>query len=110
MSTGLIVTRAGGSSDLGTVVAAQLSSQKRALQIAGGAALALCLVPGLPKLPFLLVGGGLLLLAQRMAAAAKTEAAAEPDTAPRPPCRRTAPRRSSATWRWTRWSWRCPRT
>jgi flagellar biosynthesis protein FlhA len=81
VSTGLIVTRAGGSSDLGTVVAAQLSSQKKALQIAGGAALALCLVPGLPKLPFLLVGGGLVLLAQRMASAAKTEKAAEPTPA-----------------------------
>jgi flagellar biosynthesis protein FlhA len=81
VSTGLIVTRAGGSSDLGTVVAAQLSSQKRALQIAGGAALALCLVPGLPKLPFLLVGGGLILLAQKMATAAKAEAAAEPTPA-----------------------------
>jgi flagellar biosynthesis protein FlhA len=67
VSTGLIVTRAGGSSDLGTAVASQLGGQKRALQIAGGAGLALCLVPGLPKLPFLLVGGGLLVLGQRMA-------------------------------------------
>jgi len=75
VSTGLIVTRAGGSADLGTVVASQLGGQKRALQIAGGAALALCVVPGLPKLPFLLVGGGLLLLAQRMAAVAKAEPA-----------------------------------
>ena len=58
VSTGLIVTRAGGSADLGTIVAAQLGGQKKALQIAGGAALALCLVPGLPKLPFLAVGGG----------------------------------------------------
>ncbi|MGI8664634.1 MAG: flagellar biosynthesis protein FlhA [Jatrophihabitans sp.] len=73
VATGLIVTRAGGSSDLGTVVAAQLGSQKRALQIAGSAALALCLVPGLPKLPFLFVGGGLLFLAQRMSAATKAE-------------------------------------
>src|SRR6185437_9165220 len=84
VSTGLIVTRAGGSSDLGTVVAAQLSSQKRALQIAGGAGLALCLVPGLPKLPFLLVGGGLILLAQKMATVAKTETAAEPTPAQAP--------------------------
>jgi len=74
VSTGLIVTRAGGSSDLGTVVAAQLGGQKRALQIAGGAALALCVVPGLPKLPFLAVGGGLLLIGQRMAPASKETA------------------------------------
>ncbi|UQX87977.1 flagellar biosynthesis protein FlhA [Jatrophihabitans telluris] len=66
VSTGLIVTRASDSDDMGTVVAAQLGSQKKALQIAGGAALALCAVPGLPKLPFLLVGGGLLVIAQRL--------------------------------------------
>jgi flagellar biosynthesis protein FlhA len=76
VATGLIVTRASGSSDLGTVVAAQLSSQQRAMQIAGGAALALCLVPGLPKLPFLLVGGALLIVARRIAGATKAEALA----------------------------------
>jgi flagellar biosynthesis protein FlhA len=75
VATGLIVTRASGSSDLGTAVAAQLGSQQRAMQIAGGAALALCLVPGLPKLPFLVVGGALLIMARRIAATAKTEEA-----------------------------------
>lgn len=77
VATGLIVTRASDSADLGTVVAAQLGRQKKALQIAGGAALALCLVPGLPKLPFMLVGGGLILLAQKMPAAAKKDRLAE---------------------------------
>jgi flagellar biosynthesis protein FlhA len=81
VATGLIVTRAGGSTDLGTVVAAQLSGQKRALQIAGGAALALCLVPGLPKLPFLFVGGGLVFLGQKMSAATKAEDKAAKATA-----------------------------
>ena len=74
VATGLIVTRASGSSDLGTAVTAQLGSQQRAMQIAGGAALALCLVPGLPKLPFLLVGGGLLIMSRRIAATNKAEA------------------------------------
>jgi flagellar biosynthesis protein FlhA len=74
VATGLIVTRASGSSDLGTAVTAQLGSQQRAMQIAGGSALALCLVPGLPKLPFLLVGGGLLFLSRRIAATTKAEA------------------------------------
>ncbi len=55
--TGLIVTRASGTDDLGSTVARQLGSHRRALQIAGAAALALCIVPGLPKLPFLMVGG-----------------------------------------------------
>jgi flagellar biosynthesis protein FlhA len=66
VATGLVVTRSGESDDMGTVVAAQLGGQKRALQIAGGAALALCAVPGLPKPPFLLVGAGLLFIASRV--------------------------------------------
>jgi flagellar biosynthesis protein FlhA len=66
VATGLIVTRSSDSDDMGTVVAAQLGSQKRALQIAGGAAVGLCLVPGLPKLPFLVVGATLLFVAQRV--------------------------------------------
>ncbi|WP_127783037.1 flagellar biosynthesis protein FlhA [Rhodococcus sp. X156] len=75
VATGLIVTRSSDSDDLGTVVAAQLGRHQRALQIAGGAAIALCLVPGLPKLPFIAVGGLLLFLAQRLGATTKQEAA-----------------------------------
>jgi flagellar biosynthesis protein FlhA len=66
VSTGLIVTRSSDSDDLGTVVARQLGGQRRAVRIAGGAALLLCVVPGLPKLPFLLVGGGLMFMASRL--------------------------------------------
>jgi flagellar biosynthesis protein FlhA len=66
VATGLIVTRATGSDDMGSVVSRQLGGQRRAVQIAGGAAVMLCLVPGLPKLPFLLVGGGLLVMASRL--------------------------------------------
>jgi flagellar biosynthesis protein FlhA len=80
VSTGLIVTRSSDSDDLGTVVAAQLSSQYRALQIAGSAALALCLVPGLPKLPFLATGLSLVIVAQRMKPA-KADAAPTPSEA-----------------------------
>ncbi|MGH8959597.1 MAG: flagellar biosynthesis protein FlhA [Jatrophihabitantaceae bacterium] len=66
VSTGLIVTRSSDSDDLGSVVARQLGGQRRAVRIAGGAALLLCVVPGLPKFPFLLVGGGLLVLSSRL--------------------------------------------
>ena len=66
VSTGLIVTRASDADDMGTVVSRQLGSQRRAVQIAGAAAVLLCLVPGLPKLPFLLVGGSLLFIASRL--------------------------------------------
>jgi flagellar biosynthesis protein FlhA len=68
VATGLIVTRSGGDADMGSTVAHQLFQHKRALQIGGGAALALCLIPGLPKLPFLLVGGAVLFAAQRVPA------------------------------------------
>nr|WP_255480781.1 flagellar biosynthesis protein FlhA [Quadrisphaera sp. RL12-1S] len=66
IATGLIVTRATSTSDLGTDAAAQLLRNKTALRIAGGGALVLAVIPGLPKLPFIVVGGGLLLLAQRV--------------------------------------------
>src|SRR4051794_6819253 len=87
VSTGLIVTRASDADDMGTVVARQLGGQRRAVRIAGGAALLLCVVPGLPKLPFLIVGGGLLYLATRLPdpdaaadeATPSADALAEPD-------------------------------
>jgi flagellar biosynthesis protein FlhA len=87
VSTGLIVTRSSDSDDMGTVVARQLGGQRRAVRIAGGAALLLCVVPGLPKLPFLIVGGGLMFMASRLPAptdaeetvAAEEAAAAAPD-------------------------------
>jgi flagellar biosynthesis protein FlhA len=66
VATGLIVTRANGSDDLGTTVAAQLGGHKRALQIAGGAAFALCLMPGLPKVPFLVAGAAMFIVVSRM--------------------------------------------
>jgi flagellar biosynthesis protein FlhA len=65
VSTGLIVTRSADADDMGSVVARQLSGQSRALRIAGAAALLLCLVPGLPKLPFVLLGCLLLVVASR---------------------------------------------
>src|SRR3954468_8966367 len=78
VSTGLIVTRASDSDDMGTVVSRQLGSQRRAVQIAGGAALLLCAVPGLPKIPFLIVGGGLIYVSTRLK---KSDAAADEATA-----------------------------
>jgi flagellar biosynthesis protein FlhA len=75
VATGLMVTRAGGEGDLGSSVVAQLTRQRMALQIAGGAALALCLIPGLPKVPFLVVGSVVLLIAYRLPKASAIEAA-----------------------------------
>ena len=74
VATGLMVTRAAGEGDMGSTVIAQFSRQRLAMQIGGGAALALCLIPGLPKLPFLLVGTLVLILAQRLPKASELEA------------------------------------
>src|SRR5690242_9283362 len=84
VATGLIVTRSATSGDMGSSVTAQLSQNKLALRIGGGAALALCVIPGLPKIPFLLVGTAVLVIAQRVkdpvpdAEAAVTEAVEMP--------------------------------
>jgi flagellar biosynthesis protein FlhA len=80
VATGLIVTRSANDGDMGSTVAHQLSQHKRALQIGGGAALALCAIPGIPKLPFLIVGITVLVAAQRLPSPeqkAAAEAAAE---------------------------------
>ncbi|GAA1338079.1 flagellar biosynthesis protein FlhA [Arthrobacter roseus] len=78
VSTGMIVTRSNAESDVGSEASKQLGQSRTALLIAGAAAIAMALVPGMPKLPFLLVGGGLLFAAQRVKtteAKAKVQAA-----------------------------------
>ncbi|GAB2629519.1 flagellar biosynthesis protein FlhA [Paractinoplanes abujensis] len=66
VATGLIVTRSATSGDMGSTVTTQLSQNKLALRIAGGASLALCVIPGLPKVPFLVVGAAVLIAAQKI--------------------------------------------
>src|SRR3712207_7614948 len=46
-----------------------------------GASLALCLIPGLPKLPFLLIGGLFLLMAARMQDTVDVDEDADPQAA-----------------------------
>ena len=66
VSTGMIVTRSNASDDMGSTASAQLVQSRTALLIAGSAAIALALVPGMPKLPFVLIGGMLVFAAQRI--------------------------------------------
>jgi flagellar biosynthesis protein FlhA len=81
ISSGLIVTRAAGDSDLGSSVLGQFAKQTKPMQTAGIALLVMGLVPGMPKLPFFVVGGVMLFTARRLAATAR-EAVDEtvPDT------------------------------
>ncbi len=66
VATGMIVTRSTTQGDMGTDTMNQLSAQPRALVIGGCAAIGLGLLPGIPKLPFLLVGGLVLFAALRV--------------------------------------------
>ena len=68
VSTGMIVTRSNAESDMGTTSSAQLMQSPSALMIAGVAAIAMALIPGMPPLPFILIGAGLLFASRRIAA------------------------------------------
>ncbi|MGH2899241.1 MAG: flagellar biosynthesis protein FlhA, partial [Solirubrobacteraceae bacterium] len=64
VATGIIVTRSASTKDLGNDIATQIIDQRKAPLVAGAAICMMALVPGLPKVPFLIVGGGFLLLAR----------------------------------------------
>ncbi len=66
VATGLIVTRAAGNADMGSDIVAQLTTRQMPLRVAGFAALALCLIPGMPKIPFIFAGGIMLLVSTRI--------------------------------------------
>ena len=57
VATGILVTRSASEKDLGNDIANQIMAQKKAPLIAGTLICAFALVPGLPKVPFLLIGG-----------------------------------------------------
>jgi flagellar biosynthesis protein FlhA len=55
-ATGIMVTRAASEANLGRDVLGQVARNPRAFGIAGAVLLVLAAIPGLPKLPFLLIG------------------------------------------------------
>ncbi|HVN13074.1 MAG TPA: flagellar biosynthesis protein FlhA [Kineosporiaceae bacterium] len=67
VATGVIVTRSTSDGDVGNDLVGQLARHREALRIGGAALIGLCIVPGMPKLPFL-IAGGLLLAASTRAA------------------------------------------
>jgi flagellar biosynthesis protein FlhA len=75
-AAGIMVTRATESTRVGVVLTQQLGSQPRAMWMAAAVLGAFGLIPGLPALPFLLLGGTFALLA-RGADAGVTKRAAE---------------------------------
>src|SRR6185312_4229300 len=55
VATGIIVTRAASDKDLGSDIAGQILKQRKAPMVAAAAIGGFALIPGLPKLPFLLI-------------------------------------------------------
>ncbi|MBF0672322.1 flagellar biosynthesis protein FlhA [Salinibacterium sp. GXW1014] len=81
VATGMIVTRANAESDMGSTASQQLTQSTPALRIAGGAAIIMGLIPGMPILPFAIVGITLIIAAQRIKASEKAKALAEEQAA-----------------------------
>ncbi len=80
ISSGLIVTRSAGESDLGTDVFGQFGRQGDAIRSGGVVVTLMMLVPGMPKLPFLVCGVGLIALGQQLVSKAAKAPVEEPDT------------------------------
>lgn len=77
VATGMIVTRENTESEIGQAAGRQLMQSRNALLITGLAAIAMGLIPGMPFLAFLMIGGLLLFAAARVKAN-RTRRAAEP--------------------------------
>jgi len=76
---GIVVTRAASDNSLGTDIGKQMFKTSRPLWIVSGVLLALALIPGMPKLSFLALGGLTMFAAWKLkpAAAVETPAAKE---------------------------------
>jgi flagellar biosynthesis protein FlhA len=72
---GIVVTRAASDHSLGTDIGKQVFKTARPLWILGGVLLALAVIPAMPKIPFVALGGLTMFAAWKMKPAAAAEAA-----------------------------------
>ncbi|RZU39572.1 flagellar biosynthesis protein FlhA [Edaphobacter modestus] len=79
---GMVLTRASSSGALDQELGAQLLKGRNTLWIACGVLIALALIPGLPKLAFVLMAAGVALIARKLPAAQPQTAGAEADSMP----------------------------
>ena len=87
-AAGMVVTRQSGDLNLGQTLALQLFRQSRAVDVAAGALIVLGLVPGLPNLPFLVLGGATFAVGRLMSkrvSAVEESMAEEAEAAEAPP-------------------------
>src|SRR5215469_11362269 len=66
VSGGMIVTRASSDARLGAEFRRQIFSNAQPLMLGAGVLLALAILPGMPKVPFVILGGGIGTVAWRM--------------------------------------------
>jgi len=71
---GIVVTRAASDHSLGTDIGKQVFKTARPLWIVGGVLLVLAAIPAMPKIPFILLGGGSMFVAWKLKAHPATPA------------------------------------
>ncbi len=81
ISGGLIVTRASSETNLGSDLQKQVFGNPQPLFLAAGVLVAMAAFPGLPKIPFLVLGGGVGTLAWRLRQKAATAEKVKPPPA-----------------------------
>ena len=81
---GIVVTRAASDRSLGADIGNQVFKTARPLWIAGGVLLALAMIPAMPKVPFIALGGCTMFAAWKMKPDAATAAAAAKAAAAKP--------------------------
>ena len=85
ISGALIVTRASSDKDMGADVGQQVFNSPKPLFLASGVLVAMAILPGMPKIPFLVFGGGVAYTAVKLRREARAgETAAEPAVAAAP--------------------------
>jgi flagellar biosynthesis protein FlhA len=81
-AAGIVVTQSNSEGRLGPLMGKQLFGRKRALQVAGGVLCGLAFVPGMPAIPFVLLGGTLYFVSRRPEALAPQEEEPLPEASP----------------------------
>ena len=81
IATGIIVTRSASEKDLGNDIAGQIAKNRKAPLVAGVVVCLFALVPGLPKVPFLIVGAIFIFLGWRLGKQAAAAELAEAEAA-----------------------------
>jgi flagellar biosynthesis protein FlhA len=79
---GIVVTRAASEYSLGADIGRQMFNTARPLWIAGGVLLALAVIPGMPRIPFIALGSVTMFAAWRMKPGIAAEAASQAKGAP----------------------------